>query len=201
LRDNLIQGLKFVLGIIFIPVVIAVTYAFIKQLEGFSVHLRYGFHVGIIAYLILHLFVFEPKMFYGFGHRLVSEVFQFFAPVVNVAPYVIPIYTLLLIIFYFFAAMIAKAGILWNTVYMFFISFTLSMHLIFTSRNLRESDSNVVKPNYIFSMGWIYILNLAMVGVLLDLVMHQFSFPVFFETTVKTSQFLYKMIMKQLFFS
>lgn len=182
-----------------VPVVIAVTMAFCQGILAFPAHERAGFALGIMVYVFVHLFVFEPKGFYGLGHRLVAEIFRFFAPLVNVAPLVIPIYTILLLIFYYFATLFSRAHGNWSCVYMFLVSFTLTMHLVFTSKSLRESGGSAAKPNYLFSMTWVYAVNLFLIAMLLDLVMADFSFPRFFTSASQTAGWIYKVIFRQLF--
>ena len=51
---------------------------------------------GVVALIVSYLFVWEPTILFAKGQKVVEFVFSFFRPMVKVAPYVLPIYSLLL---------------------------------------------------------------------------------------------------------
>jgi len=192
--------LKFIFFVLLIPVLIGVTASFNSELHNLQKDYADSFILGIILYLIVHLLIFEPQGFYRSGQKMVADIFRFFSPLVKVAPYFLPIYSIILLVFFYFAMMIFKSDF-WGRVLLFGVSFTFTMHVILTSRSLRDKDDNAVKPNYFFSMSLLYIANMFIMALLLGVVMEEFSFVNFFKSVSGVAQEIYTRIFDQLFVS
>jgi hypothetical protein len=148
----------------------------------------------------MHVFIYEPNGLYRFGQKLLADIFRFFAPLVKVAPFVLPIYSILFLVIFYFVSLVFTYEWVGNSC-MFWVSFSLTMHLVFTAKNLRDSDKNAVKPHYLFSMSLIYVLDIFILALILDLVVSPFSFPEFFKSMTHTAEGIYTGIFRQLFFS
>ncbi len=190
--------LKFLFAVLILPLVIASTFAFQNELVKFEPALRDALSWGMFSYIILKFFVYDFGVVYTFGQRLVTAAFQFLKPLVNAAPYVFPVYSMLVLAVY--AVMSWMGGLdTWRTVFLFLFSFTFSMHIILTAQDLYNKDSSAGKPTYFFGMSLVYILDVFLMALLASLVLPGFSFPTFFNDLTGASGNIYKVVIGQLF--
>ncbi|MBF0484898.1 MAG: hypothetical protein HQL16_00120 [Candidatus Omnitrophica bacterium] len=198
MKDTLFLILKFVFALIILPVVVALTFAFQNELATFEPALRHTLWQGMVTYVLLRFFVYDFSAVYAFGQGIVTSVFQFLKPLVNAAPYVLPIYTILVLLVY---AVISVMGKLsgYESVFIFLFAFTFTMHIVLTAQDLYKKDSIAGKPNYFFSMILVYIFDVFFMALLMSLILKGFSFTHFFQGLTGTSADIYRMIFKQLF--
>ena len=197
-RGKIASILKFVFFLLILPLVVGSTIGFIKELRALPADLMDYFVNGVLVYLIIHVFIYEPQPIYQYGQRIVSAIFGFVSPLVKIAPFVLPIYSIIFLILFYFATLIFKSA-QWGGYFMFLVSFTLTMHMVFTAKSLREKDSNVVKPNYFFLMSVVYLIDIFILALLLDLILVDFSFSNFFRTATGVTGSVYLAVFKQLF--
>jgi len=81
--------------IIFLPVIIATTMSFSEQLTVLDGEIGRFFVGGIIAYLVLHLTILNPRPIYLFGRKIIASIFKFSPRAAAVAQLTLPFYTLL----------------------------------------------------------------------------------------------------------
>ena len=198
MKDAFFVVLKFLFAVLILPLVIASTFAFQNELVKFEPALRDALSWGMFSYIILKFFVYDFGVVYTFGQRLVTAAFQFLKPLVNAAPYVFPVYSMLVLAVY--AVMSWMGGLdTWRTVFLFLFSFTFSMHIILTAQDLYNKDSSAGKPTYFFGMSLVYILDVFLMALLASLVLPGFSFPTFFNDLTGASGNIYKVVIGQLF--
>lgn len=189
--------LKFSLGILLLPLVVGFSAGFYEELIVLDKTLTSYFYWGIASYLILHLFIYKPLIIYKKGQRILEVIFGFFSPLVKVANYLLPIYTIFLFFIYFIISVFTKEAPLTNY-FLFLFSFSLSLHLILTTEVLRAKE-DFLKANYIFGFSLIYILNLILLSFGLSLIFDKFSFVKFFNNSFSISQGIFSKIFTQLF--
>ena len=198
MKEKAIEFLKFIFFLLFLPLIVNGTIAFIDQLDTLPQNLRHVFLQGILIYLIFYLFIYEFEPVYQYGQNLVMGIFRFFAPLVRVAPFVLPIFSILFLILFYFSSVFLKSEIIRGT-FMFLVSLTLTMHMVFTSKSLRGQDSNAVKPNYLFAFSLIYVVNIFILSLMLDLIFPEFSFYAIFKFATQRTGQIYGTIFRQLF--
>lgn len=198
MKNKIADIFKFVFFILLLPLVVTMTVNFMQQLEALPSEYIAYFIRGIAIYLFIHLFIYEPAGVYGYGQKVVGSIFKFFAPLVTVAPFFLPIYSLLLLMLFYFAQLFIKDD---RVIYcfMFLVSFTLTMHLVFTAKSLREKDKNASKPNYFFALALIYTVNTFILALMFNLIFEDFSFPQFFLSTTRQAGHIYMSVFRQLF--
>ena len=197
-QNKIMIVLKFIFFILLLPLVITSTIGFVKELNALPLDLTEAFVRGIFIFLIIHLFIYELQIIYQYGQNLVSIIFGFFSPLVKVAPFFLPIYSIIFLIAFYFVNLIFKSPSLGNY-FMLFVGFTLAMHLVFTAKVLRGKDPNAIKPNYFFAISLIYVINIFIVAVLFNLILSDFSFANFFRASTSEAADIFKAIFKQLF--
>ena len=199
IKEFLLISLKLAIGLCLLPALYAVTFCFIGELaklEGAAVR---PFVWGVIGFLVIYLFIWEPAIIFKKGQRVLEVIFRFFAPLVKVAPFVLPIYTILISIGYFIGLQFfGMKGFI--PLFIFGIGFSLALHLVFCAKTLRAKSGDKLKANYIFGFGCIYILDALLLSLFFNLAFEHFSFLSFFNGSYQLSKVICLTIFKQLFF-
>lgn len=193
-----ILALRLLLGALSIPLIIGVTIGFSKSLTLLERDLLRFFIAGIVAYLILHHFIYKPVAVYKFGQKVLQFLFGFFAPLVKIASYLLPIYALLIIALFFILTR-AFNTVLDPGIFLFLIAFSFSFHLILTADALRDKEAGLGRANYFFGFSLIYLLNIVMLAAGLHFIFSKFSFLGFLSQSGRESWQIYQRVFGQLF--
>ncbi len=189
--------IKFVLGICLLPFVYSSTVSFFGQLNTARPDFQSAFYSGIVTFVVIYLFVFEPAVIYAKGQKVLEVVFGFFAPLVKVAPYVLPIYTIIIFLVYLLLSlMIASDDLVRYT--LFFLGFSSILHLTFGAKTLR-SKQDLLKANYIFGFSFVYIVNFIILALCFNAMFKEYSFISFFNTAFTNASDIFYSVFKQLF--
>ena len=189
--------IKFILGICLIPFVYSSTLGFLSEFSLIEKSLQRYFWAGAISIVIIHLIVWEPVILYTKGQKLVEIVFVFFKPVVKLAPFVLPVYTIILFILYGLLSF-EKSTNLTNS-FIFLIGFTVTLHLVFGAKTVRSKQGDFLKANYIFGFSLIYIINVVLLAIGLNLIFKEFSIVNFFNKSFQIANNIFYAVFKQLF--
>ncbi|MCM8757578.1 MAG: hypothetical protein NC900_03455 [Candidatus Omnitrophica bacterium] len=196
--QKILVGFKLLLGVLFIPFVYGSTKAFLEELFVLENSLKVSFFSGIIIFLIIYLFIWEPTVIYKKGQRFVQIIFGFFSPLVKVAPYLLPIYTIILFLIYFLFSSIIKSTELDNN-FMFLFGLSITLHLIFSAKVLKSRPSDYLKANYIFGFSFIYLINIFILAFGFNLIWNKFSFVNFFNQSYQIALDIISIVFRQLF--
>jgi hypothetical protein len=214
------KTLKFLLGIISIPVCIAVSLSLFDQLKSISYDQNF-FVYGAIAYLIVQAVVFKPDYLYIFGHEAMHAVAAWLSGgkvnsfkvsskggqvrsdksniFIALAPYFVPFYTILVAVIFFILSLLLKDGPPYN-ILMFLVGFTLAFHIILTIDFLKIRQTDLLHAGYLFSICLIYILNLVIICFILSLMFSaEINFAEFVKMSFFSSKHIYVGIFRQLF--
>lgn len=190
--------IKFILGVCLLPFVYAVSAAFLNEFGAVAKTAQNYFWAGIISFIVLYLFIYEPVVIYNKGQRLLEIVFQFFRPLVKVAPYLLPIYTIVIFALYLLLSSLLKTRESFGY-FIFLFSFSLALHLIFSARSIRAKQGDFLKANYIFGFSFVYIIDVLLLSFCLNLIFKEFSFVNFFNNSCQIGSNIFYAIFKQLF--
>jgi hypothetical protein len=190
--------IKFILGICLLPFVYSTSVAFFNEFGLIETNLQKYFWAGVVGFLIIYLFVWEPAKIYAQGQKILEVIFRFFAPLVRVAPYLLPIYFLLIFAAYSIISVITKSTELINPT-LFLFGFNLTLHLVFSAKTLRSKQEDFLKANYIFGFSFIYIVNLIILAAFMGLLFIDFSFINFCNNSFQSAQSILYAVFKQLF--
>jgi len=214
---------KIVVGVILLPVAIAISIALFKQMgKVYSVSYSGSqfFLWGIVAYVGIHLFLFKPQYLYTLGHEtthvlstwlcggkvtsfkvskeggaVTTTKKNFF---IALSPYFVPFYTLLVSGFYFLGSLVYNLSYL-SSYFVFLIGFTLAFHIVSTVEVMRKEQPDILNTGYIFSVTFIYIVNIILVAFIVSLLFSEVSFEEFFRSSWNISGGIYVKIFRQLF--
>jgi len=176
--------LKTLFGILLIPFAIGVGKAFYAQISNISI-LSGSLHIferGILVYLLFHVIVMRPVFLYVLGHEsvhviatwlcggkvvsfdvspsggnVVTSKTNFF---IELSPYFIPLYTLILGLVYMFMKMGGNSIPYMGIIFTFFVGVTLAFHFAMTAEVLKIKQPDIVRSGLIFSGIIIFIGNL-----------------------------------------
>ena len=213
--------IKFIIGILALPLACGVTSAFYRNailINELAKNLNY-FIWGIVIYVILHLLFYKPTYFYVLGHETVhagmawlfgGKIKSFKVSeeggsvatdksnaVIELAPYFIPIYAIIITVIYF---VIASSYAINGSLFVFLIGFALAFHLISTIEIMKVKQPDMLKSGYFFSIIMVYMINIIVISVMFGLIFPGFSMKKFFVDSLMTSKYVYAAVIKQLFF-
>jgi hypothetical protein len=186
---------KLIAGVCLLPFVYSVSVAFLAESGSIDIVARRYFWSGVISMLILYLFIWEPAAVYTKGQKLVELIFNFLKPLVRVAPYVLPVYTIVI----FFAYLIIGHLFDLTDYFIFLFGLSMALHLIFTAKSMRGKKEDLLKGNYIFGFSLIYIINLAVLSFCFSTIFEKFSFVNFCNNSFQIAKSIFGAVIKQLF--
>lgn len=190
--------IKFILGILLLPFVYSSVTSFLNEFVLVNVALQWTFWSGVVCFLIIYLFIWEPAPVYNYGHKPLETAFSFVKPMVNVAPFLLPIYAILVFIFYGILSFFIKSS--WLIEYtLFLVGFSAIMHLVFSSRSIRTKKDDFLKGNYIFGFSFILILNLTLLALGFSLIFREYSFVNFCNASCAAAGKIFYAVFRQLF--
>jgi hypothetical protein len=200
--NRILHIIKLLLGISLLAFVYSSSTAFLKEFNFVEKPLRAYFWSGVISFLILYLFIYEPARIYEKGQRLLGLIFKFFAPLVRVASYLLPIYTIIIFSLYPLFQLILKhkgQSAAATSYFVFLGGFSITLHLVFSAKSLRSRRGDFLKGNYVFGFSFVYIINMLLVALCLSLILEKFSFIDFSSDAFQTAKDIFKAIFKQIF--
>lgn len=198
MKDKILSLFKFVLAILLLPLMISMTGAFWNNLCLVKAGICSAFGWGVASYLILHILLFEPVEVFDKGKKISEKALGFFTPVFKVTGYCVPLFTILSFIFYVLASHFWK-GIDLLPFFVFLAAFTFAMHITLTARALRKKSPGVLKENYLFSIFFVYFVNIVILAAAFDFLTQDFSFLNFYNSAVMTAKSIYIAVFTQLF--
>ncbi|MFY9401989.1 MAG: hypothetical protein WAQ07_01065 [Candidatus Omnitrophota bacterium] len=198
LSNRAFDVIKLILGICLLPFVYSSTVSFLKQLNNINTTPQTYFWSGIIAFVLTYLFIFEPGWVYDGGHKILEFLFSFVQPLVKVAPYLLPIYLITIFIVYLILVVFIPSSRLINLT-MFLFGVSLALHLVFSSKAIRAKKGDILKSNYIFGFSFVYIINLGLLALFLNIIFNNFSFVSFCNDTHFLAGEIFRAIFRQLF--
>ncbi|MFH1458606.1 MAG: hypothetical protein ABIG31_05545 [Candidatus Omnitrophota bacterium] len=198
LSGRLFGTVKFILGVCFLPFVYAATVSYLREFSRVGKTFENYFWMGGITLVLLYFFIWEPSVVYSKGQRLLEFVFNFFKPLVKVAPYVLPVYAIIIFVAYELLSLAIKSP--WLLRYsLFLLGLAMTLHIVYSAKTLRSKKSDFLKGNYIFGFSFIYIVDLILLSLFMSLMFAEFSFVDFFGGVFSLAGSIFSSIFKQLF--
>ncbi len=208
LSSKLFGVIKVILAVLILPFVYSSIVSFLNEFGQVDKRLQQIFWNGAITFLAIYLFIWEPALIYKKGHKLLEIIFSFFKPMVNVAPFLLPIYTILFFIIYGLLSLGISAGggsafggkSGWLIEYTLFLAgFSTILHLVFSAKTIRAKKWDFLKANYIFGFSFIFILNLALLAFGFSLIFKESSFVNFCNVSFTIGRNIFYVVFKQFF--
>ena len=216
------KALRFIISVLLIPICVIVTISFYNGIFNIKDVSESGlyFILGALLYSMMHLLLFRLDFLYTLGHESMHALATFCSGgkasnmkvsskegsvktttpnfFVMLAPYLIPVYTVIIAIIYFAMSFFIDIT-RYSSVFMLLIGFTLMFHLAYTAESMRDKQSDLIKAGYLSSISFIYIVNLIVVFLIISLLFRDASFVDFISDVYKKTSFFYYSFWKQLF--
>ena len=166
--------IKFIIAVVLLPIVVAAARAFVWEVGRLPLNVYQVLVSGIIAYLICHLFVVSLKTIYDFGQKAFAESMKFSPFLANYLPAFLPVIPMLILLALYITNALTK-GTKLEPYFIFFFSFTLTMHIVLTAQSLYSEDNTAIKAHYFLVMSVAFLLNVVFISLMLDLTFPSFS--------------------------
>jgi len=190
--------LKSIIVIFLLPWVYSFTFALLNESKLIEANLFGQFNRGVITFLVVYLFIYAPGKVYQKGQKITEATFRFISPLVKVAPFILPIYSILLFLLYFLIFRFMKSPLSIH-VFMFFIGFSFMFHITFTARTLHSRKDDFLMINYLFSFSIIYIINLSLLALGFSVLFPSFSWLNFSKSSFQIAKGIFLAVFNQLF--
>jgi len=213
---------RFLLTILLLPFCIAITANFYKGIVSIKAISETGFIfiLGALSYSLFHFILFKLDFLYVLGHESMHAIATLFSggKVLNIkvskkqgsvrtttpnmfvvlAPYLVPIYTVLLALIYYLLSFFIDIG-RHSQLFIFLIGFTLMFHIAYTAQSIKEKQSDLIKTGYLFSVEFVYIINLIIVFAIISFLFKRLDFLDFLSLSYSDTKIFYQSIWRQLF--
>jgi len=186
---GLLGIVKLILFVMLLPIIIAVIAAFQKEAAALQ-EVNHIFWWGVVAYVIVHLFVFTPQGLFQFWQGVFLEVCSFAGVVANAIVLAVPIITTILLLAYLLVTAIFQKPLIQQWL-LFFTGFTLALHVVLGAQELYDEDESKLKGHYLFALGLTFIANMLIVVSLFDLIFKDFTFRGFWDVAYETAKDIY----------
>ena len=214
--------LRVCFGLLLLPVCAGCSFAFYEQILAPRQvgQPEVALLLGVTAYLAIHVLFGAPNRAYVFGHELThasaawvsggqvkgfkagakqgSVVTNKVTGFIALAPYMIPVYAVLVALAY------GIAGFFWDvrpylSWFLFGLGASLAFHLVFTVEALKQKQSDLEVLGPVLSVGLIYLANISFVLAILSLVVPEVRFGAYLHGGYQASLDLYRGIFTQIF--
>jgi len=181
---------KFVTGILLIPACIGASIAFYRLffVKGALIRNQYWFVVGFVAYVIIYSILQNPIKTYVYGHELSHAIWTWLFKgkvqnfsvsseggsvtvsksnfLISLAPYFFPFYTFLAVIVYLAVISFCRLDRTYYNAFLFVLGFTWAFHFVLTVYVMLKDQDDVKENGAIFSIFFVYIANVIILGLL-----------------------------------
>ncbi|MFH1775943.1 MAG: hypothetical protein ABH952_00035 [Candidatus Omnitrophota bacterium] len=214
--------IKFIIGLGMVPAVVAVVLCLYEQIGRIKLiqNSENYFIWGVWAYIIFDLLLLRPKGVYVFGHEAThamvvwifgGRVTSFKASakgggvtatksnfIINLAPYFIPFYTVLVCLFYFILARFFSMDEHTNW-FLFIIGLTLIFHIVLTVDTLKTKQPDLAATGYLFSLSLIILINAVIIILIFSGLFESISAREFFIGAAERTKEYYRAAFEYLF--
>lgn len=215
--------LKFIIGVLLLPVCFYSTVSLYRQLENIKLLLsnQIYFLIGAVTYLILHSLFFKPMRIYILGHEAMHAIPAWFFGgkikgfkvskkggsvettksnfIISLFPYFLPVYTIFFVIIYLIVNVFYNLSD-YLYYFIFLIGFSLAFHIVMTVDFLKTKQPDLLETGYLFSLSLIYLVNLCVVVLILMFIFkNEVYFPDFVKTGYDLTRNFYIAVFRQLF--
>ena len=197
--NRAVSIIKLIIVIFLLPLSFGNSFGFLSVLSSLDRVWVVYFWAGVFSFFVLDLAVYKLNFIYKRGQKIVEVLFSFFSPLVKFAPFVLPIFTILILIF---SAAVAFFGAisLHQRILLFLTGFSIVLHLVYTADALRQRPTDFLRASHFFSILFIYLFNLVILAATIDRILPEQAFLVEFlrKSAVATTD-IYSAIFNQFF--
>ena len=164
---------QFFLVLVMVPLAVGFAYGLYGEVTRLPGAFSSAFKWGALAYLLVHLFVFEPLEFYKKTQQFMQYFLGFLSPVFKVSYYIIPFWGSAVMLTYA-VCKFAMGMALDMPVFYFLTAVSFLMHVVMVARILRTDELRAI-IDYLFVILTVIIINTFFLGLNLKLYHQDFS--------------------------
>jgi hypothetical protein len=208
---------KTIIAVLLVPILIGTFKSFYAQISNISLFgdsFRF-LERGVMVYLLFHVFVAKPIYAYVLGHEfvhvlatwlsggkivafnvtpsggsVVTSKTNFF---IELSPYFVPMYTVLLGFIYFLLNIMGISIPHKAYLFVFLVGVTLAFHFVMTSEVLKIEQPDILKSGFLFSLIVIFTFNLIVVMAFFTPLFDSVSFVTFIKRAAAESWSTYEL--------
>lgn len=196
--NKFVSILKLLIFLFLLPVAVGVSCGFLNTFSTLDKQITDIFWAGVAVFFLVDLVILKLAFFYKKGQRIIEILFYFFAPLVKFAPYVLPIYTILILVFAATLGFFKDISPYRDTL-LFLTGFSIILHFVYTADAMRARQPDFLKASYFFAIVLVFLFNVVILAFALNKVLPEFSFVQFFQNTCTSTKDAYTAIFNQLF--
>ena len=202
--------LKIIAGILLLPVCAGVSQAFYNLLLSIQGVDQTGlfFLAGAAAYSVFYFSSLKFNFLYVLGHETTHAVLALLCGgkvkafrvsgkggsvsttksnvVISLGPYFLPIYTVFFSLAFFLCGRFMSATYDYTGAFIFALGFSIAFHFLMTWDSLRVEQPDLVANGYLFSLTFIYLVNLIILAMLLGLLFNKAGIATFFTDAAQS---------------
>jgi hypothetical protein len=197
--DFLTLLLKMILTVVLLPFLAASYLGFREHLVMYPLSYGEYFLWGLASFTVIYLFFYQFWNVHEVAQKMTSGIFKFMQPFDKVIVYLIPIYTFIVVLVYLIASRIVDESSI-RPYFLFFVGFTMAMHVILHAQELQEFEKTFIKPAYYFWMVIILLAGIFTTVALMDILVEKWTFVRFCQIVWENAIDLYLATVKKIFF-
>lgn len=189
--EAILNLVKIVLTVVLFPFLYVFASRFHQHLTVYPHNPQEFFLFGVLAFLLVFLFVYPFWGVHEAGQKLMGSVFRFAAPMDRLLVNLLPFYPLMVMLVFFIFRNFLKVND-WNHHFLFFAGFTMAMHVLLVAQGMQSEEKGVFRPGYFFAISLVFLCNMLVMILLLDLVYGQFTLFKFFQNNFFDVKMIYR---------
>ncbi len=190
MKDFLLAITKLLCAVLLLPILISCVITFKNHLSVYPATFSEFFLWGATGFLLIFLFLYQFWGVFDFGQMAMGQMTKIMAPFDALIIKMVSFYLILIIVAFFITVNFFNVTTS-SPYFMFFAGFFSAMHILLVSQQLQEEEKTPVKPSYLLWMSIIFIFNIFMIVLSLDLITKAFTFPSFFSDVVSGAYQIY----------
>ena len=190
MKDFLLALTKLLCAVLMLPILLSCVVNFRNHLAVYPSTYSEFFIWGVMGFLLIFLFLYQFWSVFDFGQMAMGQMAKLTAPLDGFISKMVSFYMILIVIAFYITIHFFKVD-KYSHYFMFFAGFFSAMHILLTSQQLQEEEKMPIKPSYLLSMSIIFIFNIFIMVVSLDIITKSFTFPAFFNDVVSGAYQIY----------
>ncbi|MFQ5681390.1 MAG: hypothetical protein ACE5GG_05010 [Candidatus Omnitrophota bacterium] len=193
-----ISILKLIICVLLLPVSLAGTSALLDGLHKINDAGQAFFWSGVFGFFVVDLVICRLSGIYKKGQRLVEVVFGFLSPLLKVAPYLFPVWTIAVLLSFLSVRLFVDIPMV-RDAFLFLSGFSLVLHLVYSVSGLRARGDDFLRAGYFFLVSFVYPISIFILAVALSCLSAEFSLGEFCRFWCIFTRRIYSVVLGQLF--
>jgi hypothetical protein len=188
--EGILNIIKIILTLLLFPFLYIFATRFHHHLTVYPNNPQDFFLFGVMGFLLVFLFIYQFFGVFEVGQKITGQAFRFAAPLDKFMANCVPFYPVVIMLLFYIVRNLFKFSD-WNHQFLFFAGFTMAMHVLLVAQDLQGEERGVFRPNYFFSISVVFLANILVMILLMDLVYGKFTLFNFFKNNFFDVKLIY----------